>query len=433
VPEIYARWPAPEGLLRLREAGVTVAIGPPTAAFARACLAAGIAPYAELPPGASAPPSEFRGLLLDTPDDLARHKGPHVLVYLNPDQVHRDVAPARPVLRFGQWPGVRSGPNVPGRGIEVATASREPWVDANSYLVAYLKDLYPQRSPILGYRPDGPAASSQGLELALAEAVMAGGNWILSLPDDYRAALLRGDDKALDAWRSLSRTISFLREQADLFVQPNRSRVAFAAGTLDQSGELLRLMFRRNLFPAVVPAQSLPPLAVPRFRALVMVNLPPPSGPQRDRVLAFARAGGTVITTGWSPPAAAQTRADPDRDFHTLGQGRIVTYRAPIADPSEFALDVIDILGVRTRDLRLWNAGAVIGHVQGSGARAVLHLVNYGDLIEEFPARVDGLFRQATLREPGSATPRPVPAVKRGQTTEITVQRLGRLATIVLL
>lgn len=433
MPEIYARWPDPEGVPLLRDAGVTVAIGPPTVAFAHACLAAGLIPYAELPSGASAPPAEFHGIVLDTPDDLARHKGPNVVVHLNPDQIHREVAPAQPVLRFGQWPGVRSGPNVPGRGIEVATASREPWVDANSYLVAYLKDLYPRRPPLLGYQPDGPAASSQGVELALAEAVMAGGNVILSLPDDYRAALLRGDDKALDAWRSLSRTIRFLRGQADLFLLPNRARVAFAAGTLDQSGELLRLMFRRNLFPVVVPAQSLPPLAAPRFRALIMANLPPPVGPQRDRILAFARAGGTVITTGWSPPGAAKTRSDPDRDFHTLGQGRIVTYRDPIADPSEFALDVIDILGVRTRDLRLWNAGAVVGHVQGSSARTLLHVVNYGDSIEEFPARVDGLFRQATLREPGAATPRPLPAVKRGQTTEITVQRLGRLATIVLL
>ncbi len=411
---------------------MTVAIGPPTAAYARACVAAGLLPYAELPPGAAAPPAEFRGIVLDTPDDLARHKGPNVFVHLNPDQISRDVSPAQPVLRFGQWPGVRSGPNVRGRGIEVATASREPWVDANSYLIAYLKDLYPRRSPLLGYRPEDPAASSQGLELALAEAVMAGGNAILALPGDYRAALLRGDDKALEAWRSLSRTSSFLRGQADVLHQPNRSRVAFAAGTLEQSGELLRLMFRRNLFPVVIPPQSVPSRAAPRFRGLVMANLPPPSGPQRDRILAFARGGGTVITTGWSPPGAAKTRSDPDRDFYTLGQGRIVTYRDPIADPSEFALDVIDILGVRTRDLRLWNAGAVIGHVQSSGARAIVHLVNYGDSIEEFPARVDGLFRQATLREPGAATPRPLPAVKRGQTTEITVQRLSRLATIIL-
>lgn len=432
MPEIYARWPDPEGAPLLRDAGVTVAIGPATAAFARACLDAGLLPYAELAPGAPAPPAGFRGIVLDTPDDLVRHKASKVLVHVNPDQIHRDVAPAQPILRVGQWPGVRSGPNVKGRGIEVATASREPWVDANSYLVAYLKDVYPQRPPLLGYQPDGPAASPLGVELAVAEAVLAGGNAILSLPADYRAALLRGDEKARDAWRSLGRTISFLRGQADLFRLPNRARVAFAAGTLDQSGELLRLMFRRNLFPVVMPAQSLPPLAASRFRGLVMVNLPPPAGPQRDRILAFARAGGVVITTGWSPPGAAKTRSDPDRDFHSLGQGRMVTYRDPIADPSEFALDVIDIVGVRTRDLRLWNAAAVMGQVQGSGARAVLHLVNYGDSIEEFPARVDGLFRQATLREPSATAPRPLPAVKRGQTTEITVQRLGRLATIVL-
>lgn len=353
---------------------------------------------------------------------------PDLYVHVKPEELGRDFSPFHPVLDFGQWPGVRSGPNVPGRGIEVATASREPWVDANSYLIAYLRGLYPQRPAVLGYRPDAASASYEGLEIALAEAVTAGGNYLLTLPDDYRAALLREDPKAQAAWRSLTETSRFLRDHADWFTAPSRSRIAFAAGTLEQSGELLRLMYRRNLFPVVFPAQSIPALDPTRFRGLVAANVTTNPG----RLLSFARAGGTVITTNWTPPAATKTRSDPDRDHYSLGPGRIVVYRAAIADPSEFALDVIDILGVRTRDLRLWLATAVIGLLAGSGPRAYLHLVNYGGPVEEFPARVDGLFRQATLWEPGGS-PRPLPAARRGPTTEITVQRLNRLATIVLL
>ena len=394
----------------MREAGVTVAIGPSDDSFAPACRSAGLTPAAE---------SSF--------------------VHLPPDQIHRDVAPAQAVLQFGTWPGVRSGPNVPGRGIEVATASREPWVDANSYLVAYLQGLYPKRPALLGYRPDAAAGLSDGraapfesLELALVEAVAAGGNFVLTLPDDYRAALLRGDAKALPAWNSLGQTVRFLRDHSDWFSQPSRARVACAAGTLDQSGEILRLMFRRNLCPVVLPAASLPPLDPTRFRGLVRANLPPPSGPHLDRLQAFARAGGTIVSTEWVPPAAVKTRADEDRDHYSLGKGRIVAYRAPVADPSEFALDVIDLLGVRTRDLRLWNASAVLGLLSGQ-AKPLIHLINYGAPLDQaFPARVDGLFRAAQFWEPGVPGPRRLPAARRGSTTEITVDRLRRFAVITL-
>jgi hypothetical protein len=366
--EFYARWPGAEGLPLLREAGVTP---------------------------------------LDPSSPLLRD-----------------------ALRYGTWPGVRSGPNVPGRGIEVATASREPWVDANSYLIAWLRGLHPKRPAVLSYEPENPAAAYDTVEMALAEAVMAGGNYLLSLPGDYRAALLRGDEKARAAWRSLAGVVSFLGKHADSFTQPTRSRLACAAGTLEQSGEILRLLYRRNLFPVALPAASLPPLDPARFRGLVHVNLPPPAGPARDRLLAFARAGGVVITNGWTPPGAAKARSDEDRDHYTLGKGRVVVYREPIADPSEFALDVIDLLGVRTRDLRLWNAGAVIGMATGAGPRAWIHLVNYGDSIEGFPVRIEGLFRSATLHDPGAS--RPLPAAKRGPTTEITVDRLNRLGVIAL-
>src|SRR6266540_6835324 len=54
----------------------------------------------------------------------------------------------------GTWPGVTRGPNVPGRGDETASASREPWVDANGYRIGWLKALYPNKPAVLGYTPD---------------------------------------------------------------------------------------------------------------------------------------------------------------------------------------------------------------------------------------------------------------------------------------
>ncbi len=440
--DIFVRWPDPQGLDLLRQAGVTVAIGPPVETFARACAAAGLTPFAEttLSKALSLGALGFRGVAIEDPGQgpLPALGGLQALVYVKPNRIAQRFSPGIPVLLDGQWPGVRSGPNVPGRGIEVATASREPWVDANSYLIAYLRALYPDRPALLGYRPDpNRGVGFESLELGLAEAVAAGGNVILTLPDDYRKALLAGDAKALAAWRSLGGAIRFLRENAGRFGRPSRSRLAVAAGTLEESGEILNLLFRRNLSPVILPAEPLADLDPARFLALVAANLKAPQAANRERILKFARAGGMVIAAGkpawWLAPEARKTRADQDRDFYSLGQGQVVAYRQPIADPSEFALDVIDLTGVRRRDVRVWNAGAVVG-LASAGEPPWLHLLNYdAPRDDEFPARVEGIFAGALLYEPGAAGPRRLKAVARGSSTEITVERLGRLGSIELI
>ena len=71
------------------------------------------------------------------------------------------------------------------------------------------------------------------LELALVEAWAAGGNYILALEPRYQDALLRGEERALTAWRSLGRTARWLREHASLFRQPHcrSSRCWWITGT----------------------------------------------------------------------------------------------------------------------------------------------------------------------------------------------------------
>src|SRR5258708_1212544 len=89
----------------------------------------------------------------------------------------------------GLWPGIRRPPTVEGRGDETASASREPWVDSNSYLIGYLRALYPKRPPVLGYLPDklgDRAVPFDSLELALIEAWAAGGNYVLAVENHYR-------------------------------------------------------------------------------------------------------------------------------------------------------------------------------------------------------------------------------------------------------
>jgi hypothetical protein len=130
---------------------------------------------------------------------------------------------------------------------------------------------------------------------------------------------------------------------------------------------------------------------------------------------------------------AEKISSDTDRDHYTLGNGRIVAYHDPVLDPSEFALDAIDLVGVQTRDIRLWNAPTVVGSAVGAdrgGARVLL--VNYDTPIDQgFPARIDGVFRRAMVVELDGEQ-RSLKAVKRGEATEVWVDRMGRFALIEL-
>ena len=476
--EIIGRWtpadkPPQAHVELLQQAGWTTVLLPwpgdgASKAFAEPITQAGLTPFAELgvvesiesarQSIASAREAGFDGVaitaggVLDSAqalrDLVAELRGYDLLVFLDREQIAWEIPGAHPILAAGLWPGVRAPPNVPGRGIEVATASREPWIDTNPYLVGYLRGVFPNRAAVLGYRPDGAAGITGGravphesVEVALVEAFLAGGNYVMSLPDDFRDALLSGNKDAVSAWQSLGLTVSYLRENAEQIRRPNRSRIVAAAGSLVESGEILNLMYRRNLFPVVYPASDFPVLDSSHIRGLVYANLDAPDATVLRRILGYVRAGGLLIAAPanretpkwWLADDAEKTRSDKYRDHCTLGNGRIVAYHDPALDPSEFALDVIDLVGVQTRDIRMWNAPTVVGSaVEAGRGVAQVHLVNYDEPLDQgFPTRVDGVFRRATVRGLDGEV-RTLKAVKRGEMTEVWVDRIGRFALIEL-
>lgn len=475
--DVLLYWPFghdPRHVQLLREAGVTVVLlpwpGAPSAvSFAQACQAAGIRPVADLSAASSAEEARafaerargagFTGVALEGAafrDEKALAafasglKGLDALVFLKPDQLHWRVAPALAVLREGQWPGVRrTRERSRSENVMISSASREPWLDANSYLVAYLRGLFPERAALVGYRPDEAAGVKadrllpyHSLELALAEAFAAGGNVVLHPPDKHHAALLAGREEMVAAWRALGQTARFLKQRAEWFRAPAASTVVVAAGALEQSGEILNMLHRRNACPAVVSAATIPALERDRWRAVVVANVAPPPEAGRKSILNYARAGGLVLTAPasegapawWLVKGARKTRTDEDRDWYALGKGTVVAYREPVQDPHEFALDVIDAVGVRVRDLRVWSAGTVIGLLKRlPGGQLGLALINYGPPIAlDFPVRVEGRFGTAMMYEPAAEASRPLKVAKRSSGTEIVVDRLGRLGVVVL-
>ncbi len=419
--DVLLRWEGldPELAGTLKEGGVTALLVPGNEpAVSEACRQA--------------------GLKTATPEELPS---------LSPEEM--DKSPSRPAaLRAGQWPGLtrHSAPVNPDE--DVASASHQPWIDANSFWIADLRAMYPQRTAVLGYQPNEEAGLKPGrivpydsLELGLIEAWAAGGNYVLTIEPRYRKALLSGDKEALAAWQQLGRTAAWLRKHQPLLGGPI-SPIATLLVADDITAEIANLMFRQNVSPRLVAANALP-AAFPGCLALVACSVPDPAPAARKTLQAYAHAGGSLIVDApgekawWRTPGLKPVRAQEDRDFYAFGRGQIVAYREQIADPSEFAFDVIDVVNQKRRAVRLWNASSVIA-VAASGpktgplaCRTVVTAVNYGSPIDyDVPARVQGFYAKATLLRPNAA-PLPLKPVKRGTTTEVLVPQLKRLGVIV--
>jgi hypothetical protein len=156
--------------------------------------------------------------------------------------------------------------------------------------------------------------------------------------------------------------------------------------------------------------------------------------PPRDALLAHARAGATVVTDRpwWRVSDAKRTRAFEDREFYSLGRGRIVAYKEAVADPGEFAQDAIDLAAER-RPARIWNCPTAIAVAFDAGPRSRpgVHVVNYGAPVRsEVLVRRYGVFTSATLLRP-EAGPLPLCTHKRGSSTEVALPAVGRVASVV--
>ena len=414
--EIVIRWtdPDPRHVPLLEEGGVTVAWGAAGDAFPAACSAAGIVPL---------PADGIQTLAIEKMDTAT---------------------PGVPLaVSTGLWPGVR------GRDPAVASATRRLWVDANGFRVAHLRALYPGSTPLLAYLPNSEAGVPPDrvipfatLELALVDAWTAGGNYILALEHRFGEALLRGDPDAAAAWRSLGRTARWLREHSALFRQPALPIVTVLVDRGELSVEVANLMFRQSVSPALEAASN-PPSPDPHRRlVLVAAGLESPTPEIAARILAHAEAGSILVVddpmeTGWWRRAALKPgKSQEDRDFYSLGKGQVVAYKEPVSDPSELALDVVDLVSQPRRPARLWNCpGGIALATSGPGtgavpARALLHVVNYSSPVDlPVLARIQGTFTSATVLRP-EHPPLEVKVARRGTNSEVTIPELRCVATV---
>jgi hypothetical protein len=401
------RWndPDPKYVPLLQEGGITAVLTPPNEGFEKACVAAGIQVVHD---------SEVQ--LIGLADAAKASSGSPV------------------IFRAGLWPGVHP------LDASVASATRGVWIDQNCYLVEYLRALYPKLPAVLGYLPDKEGGVSaeravpfDTLELALAEAWMAGGNFVMALEAQFRESLLKGAANAVAAWRKMGRTAGWLRENTSVFGQPMQSCVTILVDNQDNSLEIANLAYRQSVSPALVPAANPPAPDPARCLELVAAGIETPAADARRRILANAEAGTTLVVDApgpqawWRVAGLRHLREDPDRDYYSLGKGQVVAYKEPVVDPSDLALDMIDYVTQNRRAARVFNCNSAVV----MAGRAVLYIINYGRP-QDLPvlARIQGAFTKATLLRP-EAAPQTVKLSRRGSSSEATLPGLERVAAVV--
>ena len=355
-------------------------------------------------------------LILRWPNREPAHDA--IIAQLQPDQI-LGAEPVPDAVGRGLWPGIRS-PAKQGDA-DVSSASREPWVDANGYLAAIQKAL--SQNTLLAHEHKDPdrGVPFDTLELALIEARVNGGNFILSVEPSYRAALIANDAKAMEAWRSLARTAAWLRANEALFGRHTLPILTALVEPGYPTSEIANLLYRRGASPAL--AAQVPAPDPNRIQILIAAGLKavPAS------VYAHAAAGAIVVTDSAPPKGWKTIKEDTDRTIFAHGKGKVAAYHKRIQDPSEFALDCIDLLTHRRRAARLWNAPAAIPLATAGG---LLHIIQYGGPItNEIQARVQGNYKSATLIRP-EAPPIQLKIFHRATTTEVFPPAIQRLAVV---
>lgn len=356
-------------------------------------------------------------LILRWPNREPAHEP--LLARLQADQIVGD-EPIAGAVTSGLWPGIRS-PGAKGGNPDVASASREPWVDASGYLAAVQRAL--GNPGLLGHQHRNPeqGVPFETLELALVEARVNGGNFVLSVEPRYRKALLAGEEKALAAWSSLAQTAAWLRKHEGLFGRPTLPTLTAVVEPGYATTEIANLLFRRGGSPLLVAAANLPRPDPGRTPVLVAAGLKAVPA----AAWAHAAAGATVVIDSAPEAGWSRVKEDLDRTVYGVGKGQVVAYHKRIQDPSEFALDCIDLVTHKRRAARLWNAPAAIPLATAGG---LLHIIQYGSPIAgEIQARVHGLYRSATLLRP-EAPPLALKLYRRGTMSEVfppSIQRLG--------
>ena len=222
----------------------------------------------------------------------------------------------------GEWPGVRMAEK---GGDASAGPTGVPWVDSNGWQVRLARLRDPARPVWVATElpKAGRILPSVAYRIALADAAVYGGRWVIDLDPDLRGAIAGGP--AREAWNQLMSAQRFFAAHRAWDAYRARAIVGilsdFAGPNEFTSGELLNLTARLHQPYRILLGQSAWPTR--ELKAIVYADAEPPKPEAKRKLIEFVQAGGLLIAgarCGITEGTPAQHDLHPRYTIRTLGR-----------------------------------------------------------------------------------------------------------------
>ncbi len=284
------------------------------------------------------------------------------------------------------WPGVNP---TQGGGAADAGPTSLPWLDSNGWYIQLARARL--SAPLwIVFDPPGKGAvfSSQSYANAITDSEVAGGRWLISLDDDFRASLAEGAGSVLQSWKQIAATARFFRDRAGWRSYRSLGLVGvisdFNGADFEMSGELLNLMARRDLLFRVVWKSQAAAQPFTGLKALLYTDAAAPDAALRRKLTEFVERGGLLVTgAGWGAQGKPVPTDFPTQfEVRALGRGRLAVARQPLSDPYQVAVDTQFLLSHRYDLVKIYNApssGCTRFTAAADGRKALLQCVSYAD------------------------------------------------------
>ncbi len=260
------------------------------------------------------------------------------------------------------WPGVKL--KTMEGDTAIAGPTGVPWVNSNGWFSLLAREMAPGKVLWLDVDPPASVGASHPEEycLAVADARVYASRWIISLDDEMRAAVLKRETRAMDAWTHMCETISFFESHSDWSAYKPMGVLAvisdFRGENAFMGGEVLNLLNRRQVQFLIMDRPRALSKPIKGLKAILWVDAASPNAPQHAHLLAFVRQGGLLIAaTYWGPSRVKPYKYDWlfGYDVYGVDKGRIVVPEKGFQDPYEVARATHLLVGRRNDLVRLYN------------------------------------------------------------------------------
>jgi len=290
-------------------------------------------------------------------------------------------SPEGVTVHEGVWPRVLPAST---KDAAEAGATGAAWVDSNAGVIRMAQTLEPGKAVWLDYEAPGgnEVVPLDRFARAVAEAQAYNAHWIVTLSPPFLEGLEKKSQEAAGAWKRVVAAMNLFQAHPEWRTYEPVAALAvvssFEGEVQLMSEEFVKLAPRRHLAYRVFRTADLAGVSLDQFKGVIYIEAQPPDGEVRKKLLAFAEAGGLLV----SPQGLVSGEPSEIRigyRIHRAGKGRVAMPPEAWYDPYLLMGEVHQLLSHREDVVRVWNGADMNSHfVAPPGQeRGVVHLIHY--------------------------------------------------------